>query len=74
MKRRAFLKLSCCLGAGLALSGLGLNFKQAVAYAMDMDKIKAFKEAIQTTTICCYCSVGCGLLLLDLQYHWFQDR
>ncbi len=62
MKRRTFLKLSCCLGAGLALSGLGLNFAPVIAYARDMEKINAFKKAKQTTTICCYCSVGCGLI------------
>lgn len=62
MKRRTFLKMSCCLGAGIALSALGLPVAPVVARARDMEKINALKQARQTTTICCYCSVGCGLI------------
>ena len=62
MKRRAFIKMSCCLGAGLALSGFGLSLAPAAAYAADMKKMDAVKEARRSTTICCYCSVGCGLI------------
>ena len=62
MKRRAFIKMSCCLGAGLALSGLGISLAPVQTWARDMEKINALKEARQTTTICCYCSVGCGLI------------
>lgn len=62
MKRRVFLKMSCCLGAGLVLSGLGLNPAPVLAWAADMKKIDALKQAKQTTTVCCYCSVGCGLI------------
>lgn len=62
MKRRAFLKMSCCFGAGLALSGLGLDLGAVKAFAADMKKIDALKTAVQSTTICCYCSVGCGLI------------
>ena len=62
MKRRAFLKMSCCLGAGLALSALGLDLAPVRAHAADMQKIDAVKKAKQSTTICCYCSVGCGLI------------
>jgi formate dehydrogenase major subunit len=54
--------MSCCLGAGLALSGLGLDLGAVEAFAADMKKIDALKAASQSTTICCYCSVGCGLL------------
>lgn len=54
--------MSCCLGAGLALSGLGLNLAPIEAYAADMKKADALKTAVQSTTICCYCSVGCGLI------------
>lgn len=54
--------MSCCLGAGLALSGLGLDLGAVKAFAADMKKIDALKMAVQTTTICCYCSVGCGLI------------
>jgi formate dehydrogenase major subunit len=62
MRRRAFLKMSCCLGAGLALSRLGLDLSPVHAYAFDMQRIDAVKSAKQSTTICCYCSVGCGLI------------
>ena len=62
MKRRTFLKMSCCLGAGLALAGLGLDFGPVQAFAADMKKMDALKTAKQSTTICCYCSVGCGLI------------
>ncbi len=62
MKRRAFIKMSCCLGASLALSGLGISLAPVQTWARDMEKINALKEARQTTTICCYCSVGCGLI------------
>ena len=62
MKRRAFLKMSCCLGAGLMLTGLGLDLSGIKAYAADMKRVDAVKAASQSTTICCYCSVGCGLI------------
>ncbi len=62
MKRRAFLKMSCCLGAGFMLSGLGLDVVQAQAFAVDMMRMDALKSAKQSTSICCYCSVGCGLI------------
>ena len=62
MKRRSFLKMSCCLGAGLALSGLGLTLAPVAAYADDMKKADALRTAVQSTTVCCYCSVGCGLI------------
>ncbi len=62
MKRRAFLKMSCCFGAGLALSGLGLDLSAVTAFAADMKKSDALRTASQSTTICCYCSVGCGLI------------
>ena len=64
MKRRAFLKMSCCLGAGLAFSGLGLDLAEAQtkAFVVDMKRMDALKSAKQSTTICCYCSVGCGLI------------
>ncbi len=62
MKRRAFLKMSCCLGAGFMLSGLGLDVSQAQAFAVDMKHMDAVKSAKQSTSVCCYCSVGCGLI------------
>ena len=60
--RRGFLTLSGAVGGGIALSGLGLNLNPTRAYAEELDKMNRVKAAKQTTTICCYCSVGCGLV------------
>jgi len=58
--RRAFLKASGAAAAGAVLmNGLGFDLSPAEAYAQEL-KIKGAKE---TTTICCYCSVGCGILV-----------
>jgi formate dehydrogenase major subunit len=55
--RRDFLKLS--LGT-LVLTGIGLDLKPVKAYAEEELKIKGAKEI---TTVCPYCSVGCGLIV-----------
>ncbi len=56
VSRRDFLKLS----GGTALAGsLGVNLAPAKAYAQQL----RIKNARQTTTICPYCSVGCGLIV-----------
>ena len=57
VSRRGFLKFG--LGAALAgaVSGLGFNLRPAFAQAKEF-KLKWTK---QTTSICCYCAVGCGL-------------
>ena len=60
--RRGFLTLSSAVGGGIALSSLGLNLKPTRAYADELDKMNRVKVAKQTTTICAYCSVGCGLV------------
>lgn len=57
--RRGFLKLTGTFGAA---SALGLNFRPAQAYAAELDKMNRLKMAKQYTTVCCYCSVGCGLI------------
>jgi formate dehydrogenase major subunit len=58
--RRKFLKLSGAAAAGTVfMGGLGFDLSPAEAYARDL-RIKGAKE---TTTICCYCSVGCGTLV-----------
>ena len=62
MKRRSFLKLSCGLGAGIMLSGLGLSLMPVEGMAQELKKIDKVKSAAQTTSICCYCAVGCGLI------------
>jgi len=62
MKRRDFMKMSCGVAAGLTLSGLGLNLSSVEAFASELDKAKKIKTAIQSTSICCYCAVGCGII------------
>jgi formate dehydrogenase major subunit len=57
--RRAFLKISGAAAVGTLMGGLGFDLSSAEVYAREL-KIKGAKE---TTTICCFCSVGCGLLV-----------
>ena len=60
--RRGFLTLTGTVGGGFALSSLGLNLNPARSYADELSKMDRIKIARQVTTICCYCSVGCGLV------------
>jgi len=60
--RRGFLSLSGAVGSGIALSGLGINLSRTKAYAEELNKMNRIKAAKQVSTICCYCSVGCGLI------------
>jgi formate dehydrogenase major subunit len=62
MRRRQFLKMSCVLGAGVVLCGLGVDLVPIEAWAEEIKKIDRLKSARQTTSVCCYCSVGCGLI------------
>ena len=57
--RRKFIKISGATAAGLAVSSLGFSLKGAEAHTQ-MLKTKYAKE---TTTICCYCAVGCGAIV-----------
>lgn len=59
LERREFLKLSAAAGAATAFSGLGFDLTQAQAQAQAA-KLAGCK---QTTSVCCYCSVGCGLIV-----------
>ncbi len=56
VSRRDFLKLS---GTTVVLGSLGVNLDPAKAYAQGL----RIKGAKQTTTICPYCSVGCGIIV-----------
>ncbi len=56
VSRRGFFKIS---GAALAASGIGIGLKPVEANAQPL-KIKYAKE---TTTVCPYCSVGCGIIV-----------
>lgn len=60
--RREFLVGSGTLVGGLALSSLGIDLGPITAYADEMKKIDKVKSARQSTSICCYCAVGCGLI------------
>jgi len=60
--RRQFLAISGVVGAGIALSRLGLDLGPVKAYA-DALKIDKMKSAKNTTSVCSYCSVGCGLIV-----------
>lgn len=58
--RRTFLKASGATAAGvLLMDRLGFDLSAAETYAREL-RIKGAKE---TTTICCFCSVGCGILV-----------
>jgi len=56
VSRRDFLKLS---GGTVLVGTLGINLDPAKAYAQGL----RIKNAKQTTTVCPYCSVGCGILV-----------
>lgn len=59
MNRRQFFKL-CAVGAATStISALGLMSEKAFA------SVRGFKllRAKETRNNCCYCSVGCGLLM-----------
>ena len=60
--RRGFLTLSGAIGSGITLSSLGINLIPVKAYAEELNKMNRVKLAKQVSTICCYCSVGCGLI------------
>lgn len=62
LTRRDFLVLSGAVGAGVALSSLGLDLGPTKAFAEEV-KIDRMKSAKHTTSICPYCSVACGLIV-----------
>jgi len=57
--RRRFLKLSATAGALGAFGGLGLALHPTQARA----QLLKLRWAKETTSICCYCAVGCGLIV-----------
>jgi formate dehydrogenase major subunit len=59
VSRRQFIQISGATAAGLAVSGLGFDLKPVKAHAQ-MLKTKYAKE---TTSICPYCAVGCGIIV-----------
>ena len=59
LDRRDFMKFSGATAAGIAVSGLGFDLKPVKSHA-GMLKTRYAKE---TTSICCYCAVGCGIIV-----------
>jgi len=59
LDRRQFIQVSGATAAGLAVSRLGFDLRPVKAHAQ-MIKTRYAKE---TTTICCYCAVGCGAIV-----------
>ena len=59
LTRREFLKWSGTTSAAAAALCLGFDLKPVKSYAAELKILKA-KE---TTTICPYCAVGCGLIV-----------
>lgn len=57
--RRPFLKLSLFGASAAMLRGLGLSLAPAEARAAEAD----LSRATLCTSVCCFCSVGCGLLV-----------
>jgi len=57
--RRDFLKISGATATGAVIGGLGFDLSPIEAYAQEL-RIKGAKE---TTSICCFCSVGCGIIV-----------
>ncbi|MBE1424497.1 formate dehydrogenase major subunit [Desulfomicrobium macestii] len=57
--RREFVKLTAAATAVSAFGGLGFDLGPAKAHAQLL-KLRKGKE---TTSVCCYCAVGCGLLV-----------
>ncbi|MGE4421956.1 MAG: formate dehydrogenase-N subunit alpha [Pseudodesulfovibrio sp.] len=62
VNRRSFLKLTAVAAVSTAFGGLGF---ETVAEAKAVDRIAMLqpKWSKQTTSVCCYCAVGCGLIV-----------
>ena len=56
--RRDFLKVTGASAAGATALGLGLNLKPLRAHAQTL----RIRHARESTSICCYCAVGCGVI------------
>ena len=56
LNRRDFIKVSGATAAGLTAGGLGFDLSPVKSHAQMLKT----KYARESTTICCYCVVGCG--------------
>jgi formate dehydrogenase major subunit len=59
LNRRGFLKLTAAAATVTAFGGLGIRVDAAEKRAFELKT----RGAKQTTSVCCYCSVGCGLIV-----------
>ena len=59
LQRRAFLKLAAATGAVAAFGGLGVSLAPTRASA----QLLRTRWASETTSVCCYCAVGCGVIV-----------
>ena len=59
--RRCFLKTSAMAATGAAVAALGLDLQPTKARAAEFQL--RIKETTETTSICPYCAVGCGLIV-----------
>ncbi len=57
--RRKFIQITGASAAGLAVSGLGFDLTPIKSHAQMLKT----RYARETTTICCYCAVGCGAIV-----------
>jgi formate dehydrogenase major subunit len=63
LTRRDFLRISGITAAGLTLNSLGFDLTPAQVYAAELRTELRIKGAKETPTVCCFCSVGCGILV-----------
>ena len=59
LNRRDFLKISAGTAAGAMAIGLGMDLKPVKSYAQTLK----IRYATESTTICPYCAVGCGIIV-----------
>lgn len=59
MNRRGFMKLAATGAVATAFGGLGISLAPVAVHAEGL----AIDKATLTTSVCCYCAVGCGLLV-----------
>lgn len=59
LDRRQFIQVSGAAAAGLAIGRLGFDLEPVNAHAEGLK----LRQAHETTTICCYCAVGCGAIV-----------
>jgi formate dehydrogenase major subunit len=59
LDRRQFIQVSGAAAAGLAIGRLGFDLGPVASHAEELKLL----QARETTTICCYCAVGCGAIV-----------